>query len=81
MIFTFKKGLSSVISLLKSYNLEQTAKGLRENRQNRKLSESVRTDCDDIIEIIGCEGMNPNNLLEAKTTTLMTRLEMFVDQK
>jgi hypothetical protein len=47
-------------------------------KNNTMKTEMLMKDCDDIIEILGCEGIKPKSLLEPKMTTLMTRIELFV---
>lgn len=86
----YKRGMTSVGSLMKSYNLPEAANQLKRGRQEKgrrglsPLSKSNEKQVDtllaDIVDIMGCEGFKSRVLLDTNCTTLMTRLELFVPE-
>lgn len=61
LTFTFKRSITSVASLLKSYNLPEAANQLKKGRQSKSASSHhLQQVCDDLVDIMGCEGMRSN---------------------
>ena len=89
LTLSFKKSITSVASLMKSYNLQDAAtqlKRIRQDKAGRKKGtinseeEDLQQILSDVVDIMGCQGMKSKGLLDTNMNTMMTRLEMFVPE-